>query len=67
MLGQLERARLARPGETLLGFDAASGGALADDVVRVVRALTDASDRQARLRAALAPASLTGLGSERSA
>ena len=61
VLGDLERLRFARPRATPFALDITAGGALADDVVRVRRALSDASPRAARLRAAVAPASLTGI------
>ena len=62
VLGQLERLRYARPEVLPLGVGVAAGGVLADDVLRVVRALNDASPRAARVRAAVAPASLAGFG-----
>lgn len=62
VLGQIERLRFARPGAIPLGVDAAAGGVLADDVMRVVRALNNASPRVARVRAMVAPESLAGLG-----
>lgn len=65
LLDRLERLRFARPGVAPLEVEAGAGGALVDDVQRVLRGLVAASPRRVRVRAALMPASLTGLAFRR--